>query len=88
MATHETDTDEVRMFFGVGAIEFGDRSGEENRNATFDRWLARELAEAKVAGVEEASERLVLRDQFSDRTLRLLDELVVEIRQPQNGATT
>jgi hypothetical protein len=43
------------------------------------------IREAKAEGVEAAQDRLVNRDQFSERTLRLLDELAAEYR---SGTTT
>jgi hypothetical protein len=59
-----------------------------NRRANeryFDRWLAERIREAKAEGVAAAQDRLVNRDQFSERTLRLLDELAAEYR---SGTTT
>lgn len=41
------------------------------------------IKEARAAGVESAQDRLVKRDQFSERTLILLDELAKEIREGQ-----
>jgi hypothetical protein len=47
--------------------------------------LAARIREAKAEGVAAAQDRLVNRDQFSERTLRLLDELAAEYR---SGTTT
>ena len=58
--------------------------------AHLSEWLEAVIREAKAEGVEAAQDRLVSRDQFSERTLHLLDELASEYRRTpdqQNRST-
>lgn len=52
---------------GMSAVVMGDRNGFEQ----FDEWLA----DYRESVIDEVEDHLVRRDQFTERTLTVIDEL-------------
>ncbi len=51
-------------------------SGDVDRGESFNRWLATEKAKWQAEALREAQDELVRRDAFTERSLRILDELI------------
>jgi len=80
MSDYTPTTEEIRNLVTDWVDVGGVVDGPE-----FDRWLAAHDREVAAKAVEAAQERLVNRDQFSERTLRVLDELAAEYRNPEGS---
>lgn len=59
--------EQLRTMAGMSAVVMGDPNGFEQ----FDQWLA----EYRESVIDEVEDHLVRRDQFTERTLIVIDEL-------------
>lgn len=64
-------TDQVREKYAFQVLTTSDSSTREANRAEFNRWLS----EYRESVIDEVEDHLVRRDQFTERTLTVIDEL-------------